>query len=116
MCECLDFQARHQNCKHIHAVVFSKLLRKKIYQDAILQPLQELQAKEVNPNVIELGQIVCPKCFSQTYQKFGVSWNQMMLGHWAIERHINDIPSNLKPTFRRILKDTKAKKENLERS
>src|SRR5919106_5191321 len=27
MCECLDFQARHQNCKHIHAVHFSKLLR-----------------------------------------------------------------------------------------
>jgi hypothetical protein len=54
MCECLDFHARHQNCKHIHAVAFSKLLRKKIYQDAILQPLQELQAKEVNPNAIEL--------------------------------------------------------------
>jgi hypothetical protein len=30
ICECLDFQARHQNCKHIHAVHFSKLLRKKI--------------------------------------------------------------------------------------
>jgi hypothetical protein len=28
ICECLDFQARHQNCKHIHAVHFSKLLRK----------------------------------------------------------------------------------------
>ena len=29
ICECLDFQARHQQCKHIHAVHFSKLLRKK---------------------------------------------------------------------------------------
>lgn len=66
MCECLDFQNRHQDCKHIHAVHFSKLLRKKIYQDTILQPLQELQAKEVNPAAVQLGQIVCPKCFSQT--------------------------------------------------
>lgn len=35
---------------------------------------------------------------------------------WAIERHMNDIPSKLKPTFRKILEDTKARKENLERS
>lgn len=76
MCECLDFQTRHQNCKHIHAVHFIKLLRKKIYQDTILQPLQELQAKEVNPNAIELGQTICPKCFSQTYQKFGIRHNK----------------------------------------
>jgi hypothetical protein len=66
----------HMQCKHIHAVQFSKLLRKKIYQDAILQPLQALQEKEVNPAAIQLGQIVCPKCFSQTYQKFGVRHNK----------------------------------------
>jgi transposase-like protein len=76
MCECLDFQARHQSCKHIHAVHFSKLLRKKIYQDTILQPLQELQKQDVNPSAIDLGQIVCPKCFSQTYQKFGIRHNK----------------------------------------
>jgi transposase-like protein len=76
ICECLDFQARHQPCKHIHAVQFSKLLRKKIYHDTILQPLQELQDKEVNPSAIQLGQIVCPKCFSQTYQKFGIRHNK----------------------------------------
>jgi len=79
-CECKDFENRfvhtHMQCKHIHAVQFSKLLRKKIYQDTILHPLQELQAKEVNPNAIELGQIVCPKCFSQTYQKFGIRHNK----------------------------------------
>jgi hypothetical protein len=74
--ECLDFQARHQNCKHIHAVHFSKLLRKKIYQDTILQPLQELQKQDVNPTANDLGQIVCPKCFSQTYQKFGIRHNK----------------------------------------
>jgi len=76
MCECLDFQARHSPCKHIHAVQFSKLLRRKIYLDTILQPLQELQAKEVNPSAVELDQIVCPKCFSQTYQKFGIRHNK----------------------------------------
>ena len=34
---------------------------------------------------------------------------------WAIE-HLNDIPSKLKPVFRKILDETRAKKENLERS
>lgn len=76
ICECLDFQARHQNCKHIHAVHFSKLLRKKIYQDTILKPLQELQKQDVNPIAVEIGQIVCPKCFSPTYQKFGIRHNK----------------------------------------
>lgn len=35
---------------------------------------------------------------------------------WAIERHLSDIPSKLKPTFQKILEDIKAKKEDLERS
>jgi hypothetical protein len=35
---------------------------------------------------------------------------------WAIERHLNDIPSKLKPKFKKILDDTEAKKDNLERS
>lgn len=35
---------------------------------------------------------------------------------WAIERHLDDIPSKLKPTFEKILDDTKARKEDLERS
>jgi hypothetical protein len=35
---------------------------------------------------------------------------------WVIERHIDDIPPKLKPTFRKIIDDTKARKENLERS
>jgi len=35
---------------------------------------------------------------------------------WAIERHLSDKPSKLKPTFRKILDDTKSKKDNLERS
>jgi hypothetical protein len=33
---------------------------------------------------------------------------------WAIERYLNDIPSKLKPTFRKIMDETKAKKEYLE--
>jgi transposase-like protein len=52
------------------------LLRKKIYQDAILQPLQALQEKKLIPQRFNLDKIVCPKCFSQTYQKFGVRHNK----------------------------------------
>lgn len=33
---------------------------------------------------------------------------------WAIEQHLNEIPSKLKPTFQKILDETKAKKEYLE--
>jgi hypothetical protein len=35
---------------------------------------------------------------------------------WAIEKHLDDIPSELRPTFQKILEDTRIKKENLERS
>ena len=34
----------------------------------------------------------------------------------AIERHLNVIPPKLKPTFQKILEDTKTRKDNLERS
>jgi hypothetical protein len=33
----------------------------------------------------------------------------------AIERHMNDIPSKLRPTFQEILDDVKSRKEDLER-
>jgi len=35
---------------------------------------------------------------------------------WAIEQHLDSIPSNLKPNFQKVLDDVKARKENLERS
>lgn len=35
---------------------------------------------------------------------------------WAIEQHLDIMPSKFKSTFRKILDDIKAKKENLERS
>lgn len=34
----------------------------------------------------------------------------------AIERHLDSIPSDIRPTFQKILDDYKSKKENLERS
>lgn len=35
---------------------------------------------------------------------------------YAIEQHLDEIPSKLRPSFQKILEDVKAKKENLERS
>jgi hypothetical protein len=35
---------------------------------------------------------------------------------WAIEKHLDEIPSQLKPIFQEILEDGKARKEYLERS
>jgi hypothetical protein len=34
---------------------------------------------------------------------------------YAIERHLDEIPSKLRPSFHKILDDVKARKENLER-
>ncbi|MGC2309222.1 MAG: hypothetical protein WA461_12530 [Nitrososphaeraceae archaeon] len=35
---------------------------------------------------------------------------------WAIEQHLDTIPSKLKPKFQKILEDVKARKADLERS
>lgn len=66
-CECADFTFRHLECKHIHAVKFSKLLRKKIYFDTFANiPLTEIKVDE----------IVCRKCGSANYKKFGIRHNK----------------------------------------
>jgi putative transposase len=70
-CDCPDFIFRHITCKHIHAVIFSKLLRKKIYQDTFQTP--------INQNIIDakkLGKIVCQRCGSENYKKYGVRDNK----------------------------------------
>jgi putative transposase len=70
-CECPDFVFRHVTCKHIHAVIFSKLLRKKIYHDTFPTP--------INQNTIDaknLGKIVCKRCGSQNFCKWGVRHNK----------------------------------------
>lgn len=36
-CKCPDNTFTHIACKHIHAVLFSKAFRKKVYQDTIFQ-------------------------------------------------------------------------------
>ena len=74
MCECPDFAFRHLECKHVHAVKFSKLLRKKIYQDTFAQLVNNQNIG--NYNAIDIGQIVCPKCLSANYKKFVVRHNK----------------------------------------
>jgi putative transposase len=78
-CECPDWQFRLSKlkgneslCKHIHAVIFSKLLRKRIYHDTVFQT-------PINQHIIEatkLGQIVCQRCGSQNYRKHGIRDNK----------------------------------------
>src|SRR5712691_12872838 len=66
-CDCADFTFRHFECKHIHAVKFSKLLRKKIYFDTFSNiPITESK----------LGEIICQKCGSPNYKKFGIRHNK----------------------------------------
>src|SRR4051794_15383444 len=43
ICDCPDFSFRHVECKHIHSVKFSKLLRKKVYQDTYLRQVQSVK-------------------------------------------------------------------------
>jgi putative transposase len=61
-CDCPDYIFRHLECKHVHAVKFSKLLRKKIYFDTF-------------PNIPDI-EIICQKCGSTNYKKFGVRHNK----------------------------------------
>ncbi|HEY7570943.1 MAG TPA: hypothetical protein VH796_06215 [Nitrososphaeraceae archaeon] len=74
ICECRDYAYRHLECKHIHAVKFSKLLRKKIYQDTFA-PLVNSE-NIANYNAIDIGQVTCPKCLSSDYKKFGIRHNK----------------------------------------
>jgi transposase-like protein len=65
-CDCLDYTFRHDECKHIHAVKFSKLLKKKIYYDTFAdKPIIESK----------VGEIVCQRCGSTNYKKFGIRHN-----------------------------------------
>jgi transposase-like protein len=70
-CDCPDHSFRHVTCKHIHAVIFSKLLRKKIYQDTFPTP--------INQHIIDskkLGKIVCQRCGSENYERSGIRHNK----------------------------------------
>ena len=72
-CDCPDFTFRHVDCKHVHAVIFSKLLRKKVYQDTLLQtPINQHILNEGK----ELGKILCQRCGSENYKKHGVRHNK----------------------------------------
>jgi SWIM zinc finger len=65
-CDCPDYTFRHDECKHIHAVKFSKLLKKKIYYDTFAdRPIIESK----------VGEIVCQRCGSTNYKKFGIRHN-----------------------------------------
>lgn len=71
-CDCPDHTYRHVICKHIHAVLFSKLLRKKVYQDNLIQT-------PINQSIIEatkLGKILCQRCGSENYKKHGIRHNK----------------------------------------
>ena len=71
-CDCPDHTYRHVICKHIHTVLFSKLLRKKVYQDSLIQI-------PINQTIIEatkLGKILCQKCGSENYEKSGIRHNK----------------------------------------
>jgi putative transposase len=69
ICDCPDFSFRHLECKHIHSVKFSKLLRKQVYQDSY-NNLQESTVEN------KTGQIICQRCSSTNYKKFGVRHNK----------------------------------------
>lgn len=72
-CDCPDHVYRHVVCKHIHAVLFSRAFRKKVYQDVLLQtPINQHIINEAN----QLGKIVCQRCGSENYEKSGMRHNR----------------------------------------
>ena len=77
-CDCPDFSFRlikqiDKRCKHIHAVQFSKLLRTRIYHDQLIQtPINQ----DIINEAAKIGKIMCQKCGSENYKKFGVRHNK----------------------------------------
>ena len=68
VCDCPDFTFRNIECKHVHCVKFSKLLRKKVYLDTFAN-------KPIIPES-KVGEIICQKCGSLNYKKFGIRHNK----------------------------------------
>ncbi|HEY7079109.1 MAG TPA: integrase core domain-containing protein [Nitrososphaeraceae archaeon] len=102
ICECPDYVYRHLECKHIHAVKFSKLLRKKIYQDTFA-PLVNSENLS-NYNAVDIGQVVCPKCVSSNYKKFGIRHNK---NSGDIQRYLCKA-CNYRYTINRAFENSKA--------
>lgn len=61
ICSCPDFAYRGQKCKHIHAVEFSLLLRKKVASQIVIQPVSNLS---------------CPNCKSDVIVRHGIRHNK----------------------------------------
>lgn len=77
-CECPDFTYRLSKlsgqqslCKHIHAVIFSKLLRKRVYQDTFPTPINQSII-----DAVKVGKIVCKRCSSENHVKCSVRHNK----------------------------------------
>jgi putative transposase len=71
-CDCPDHCFRNVVCKHIHAVLFSKLLRKKVYQDSLIQT-------PINQTIIEateLEKILCQRYGSENFKRDGIRHNK----------------------------------------
>jgi len=66
ICTCPDFLFRHQSCKHIYAVGYSKQLKKKI----VTQDVVQSSIPSINNDVI-----VCSKCKSSNIAKNGKRHN-----------------------------------------
>lgn len=71
-CDCPDHTYRNVTCKHIHAVVFSKLLRKRVYHDTFQTPINQ----NILSEAAKLGKIFCQKCGSENYKKHGIRDNK----------------------------------------
>ncbi len=79
-CDCPDFTFRlvkanvvDKRCKHIHAVLFSKLLRRQIYHDQLIQtPINQDIINESN----KIGKIICQRCASEHFKKDGIRHNK----------------------------------------
>jgi putative transposase len=61
ICSCPDFAYRGQKCKHIHAVEFSLVLRKKVASQIVIRPVSDLS---------------CPSCQSDAIVRHGIRHNK----------------------------------------
>jgi len=95
-------------------------------QENVAEGKIEIDIPEADEWVERIGKTAYEMCnnnhiqlkASETGQNTGFIIESAALGYigWAIEKYLDEIPSQLKPTFQKILEDIRIKKENLERS
>jgi hypothetical protein len=130
-CKMLELAPNAKDIMHINAILIQPNMHVNSDEDKIEIDITNTH-NELNNWIERIGKTANEICNDPNYNriKLKTSDNGRHIGFiiesndagalgcigWAIERHLDVIPAKLKPTFQKIVEDTKTRKDNLERS